>query len=149
MKREKSLKYSFVKMCLLFAVVIFSNATYAQLQPNSKVYLTYAETPNEVNVNGDDAKAMLKDYLNGKTTVQVVESKEASDFTLQLSLYEKNLGDRSAKIVLIENANSTTLLETKWVRGTMNAFYGYSGSRHAIGRLVKEFLIETYPSIEK
>ena len=133
---------------ILFAFII-SNEPNAQLKTNSKVFLTYAETPNEVNVNGEDAKAMLKDYLIGKTTVQVVESLEASDFTLQLSLYEKNLGDRSAKIVIIENSNSTILLETKWVRGTMNAFYGYSGSRHAIGRLVKDFLIDAYPSIEK
>ena len=149
MKCEQSLKITLMKMCAIIAVVALSNVTYAQLKPNSKVFLTYAEPPNEVNVNGEDAKAMLKDYLIGKTTVQVVESLEASDFTLQLSLYEKNLGDRSAKIVIIENSNSTILLETKWVRGTMNAFYGYSGSRHAIGRLVKDFLIDAYPSIEK
>jgi peptidyl-tRNA hydrolase len=149
MKREKSLKNSFVKMCLLFTLVIFFNATYAQLKSNSKVFLTYAETPNEVNVNGEDAKAMLKDYLIGKTTIQVAETKEDSEFTLQLCLYEKNMGDRSAKFILIDNKSSTIILETKWVRGTMNAFYGYSGSRHAIGRLVKDQLIDAFPSIEK
>ena len=149
MPYENSLKTTIIKMFFILFAFIISNEPNAQLKTNSKVFLTYAETPNEVNVNGEDAKAMLKDYLIGKTTVQVVESLEASDFTLQLSLYEKNLGDRSAKIVIIENSNSTILLETKWVRGTMNAFYGYSGSRHAIGRLVKDFLIDAYPSIEK
>lgn len=149
MKHLQSLKTTFMKLCFIITAVILSNATYAQLKSNSKVFLTYAETPNEVNVNGEDAKAMLKDYLIGKTTIHVAETKEDSEFTLQLSLYEKNMGDRAAKFILIDNTSSTIILETKWVRGTMNAFYGYSGSRHAIGRLVKDQLIDAFPSIEK
>jgi hypothetical protein len=149
MPQENHLKTTFMKMCFILFAFIISNETNAQLKKNSKVFLTYAETPNEVNVNGEDAKAMLKDYLIGKTTIQVAETKEDSEFTLQLSLYEKNMGNRSAKFILIDNLNSTIILETKWVQGTMNAFYGYSGSRHAIGRLVKDQLIDAFPSIEK
>ena len=149
MPYENSLKTTIIKMFFILFAFIISNEPNAQLKTNSKVFLTYAETPNEVNVNGEDAKAMLKDYLIGKTTIQVAETKEDSEFTLQLSLYEKNMGDRSAKFILIDNTSSTIILETKWVRGTMNAFYGYSGSRHAIGRLVKDQLIDAFPSIEK
>lgn len=147
-----SKKYTGKKMLksfCLFVLFINSAIAFSQLKPGSKVYLSYAETPNEVNVNAEDAKGMLKDYLIEKTSVQIVDNLESSEFTIQLSLYEKNMGDRSAKLAIIDNTNSSVIYESKWVRGTMNAFYGYSGSRHAIGRLVKSELSEAYPSIEK
>ena len=100
-------------------------------------------------VNGNDALDMLKSYLVGKTSIVLWDSKETADFVLNLQIVEKNIGNRNGKLVVIDNKTKLSIFESKWVRGTSNAFYGYSGSRHAIGKLVKDELIDAFPAIEK
>lgn len=123
--------------------------SFSQLKPDSKVFLTFEQTQNEVNVDGENAVEMLKDYLVGKTSLIISDSKETADFVFQLRVIEKNIGNRKGKLDIIDNQTSASVFESKWVTGTMNAFYGYSGSRHAIGILVKDQLIKAYPVIAK
>jgi len=132
---------------LLFTLC--SLISFAQLKPDSKVFLTFEQTQNEVNVDGANAVEMLKDYLAGKTSLIITDSKESADFVFQLRVIEKNVGNRKGKLDIIDNQTSSPVFESKWVTGTMNAFYGYSGSRHAIGILVKDQLIKAFPVIAK
>ena len=136
-------------LSLLVLFTLSSLITFAQLKPDSKVFLTFEQTQNEVNVDGENAVAMLKDYLIGKTTLIISESKESADFTFQLRVIEKKIGNRRGKLDIIDNQTLTTIFESKWVTGTSNAFYGYSGSRHAIGILVKDQLIKAFPNTAK
>ena len=136
-------------LTLLLLHTFSSLITFAQLKPDSKVFMTFEQTQNEVNVDGDNAIAMLKEYIIGKTSLVISESKESADFTFKLRIIEKKIGNRRGKLDIIDNHTSATLFESKWVTGTSNAFYGYSGSRHAIGLLVKDQLIKAFPNISK
>jgi hypothetical protein len=136
-------------LTLLLLLTFSSLITFAQLKPDSKVFMTFEQTQNEVNVDGDNAIAMLKEYIIGKTSLVISESKESADFTFKLRIIEKKIGNRRGKLDMIDNQTSATLFESKWVTGTSNAFYGYSGSRHAIGLLVKDQLIKAFPNISK
>jgi len=138
-----------MKTILLILFSLSSILTFAQLKPDSKVFLTFEQTQNEVNVDGENAIAMLKEYIVGKTSLIISDSKESADFTFQLRVIEKKIGNRRGKLDIIDNQTSNTLFESKWVTGTSNAFYGYSGSRHAIGILVKDQLIKAFPDISK
>lgn len=139
-----------MKTLLIILLLNFASfITNAQLKPGSSVFLTFEETKGEVNVNGNDALDMLKSYLVGKTSIVLWDSKETADFVLNLQIVEKNIGNRNGKLVVIDNKTKLSIFESKWVRGTSNAFYGYSGSRHAIGKLVKDELIDAFPAIEK
>ena len=138
------------KFKVLFAGALFFLAfnSYAQLKPDSKVFLTFVDIENEVNVDAEDAKGMLKSYLNGKTSLVIVDSIQSTDFVLRLSIIEKNMGKRKGKLDVLDNQTTIPVFESNWVKGSMNAFYGYSGSRHAIGRLIKKELLGAFPDIE-
>jgi hypothetical protein len=120
-----------------------------QLEAASKLFLEYKETPGEKNVVPEDAIYMLNSYIEGYTHLQVVDSKEESEFTFVLYIYKKALGDRKGRIEVYDSKSGSLLFQTREWRGTMNAFYGYSGSRHAIGLSFKKDILKEYPHIEK
>lgn len=122
--------------------------TSQDLISGSRIFLTYSPTEGEDNVNGSDAKGMLKSYLEGKTTCIVVNSIDEADFVIELRVIKKAMADRSAMIVIKHILTDKDVFETKWVRGSSSAFYGYSGSRAAIGKVVKKYLLKKYPEIE-
>ena len=132
-----------------FIFSIFTLFVSAQLSEGDKVYLQFQDTDGEVNVDGNDACEMLKSYVIGKTSLSVVSDKEDSDYTFLLSVIEKNMGDRKGKIVVVESKTEKTIFESKWKRGTMNALYGYSGTRHAIGRVFKGQVLKEFKQIKK
>jgi len=117
------------------------------LIPGSKVFLTYAITEGEGNVNGNDATGMLRDYIEGKTSCGVVNSVDEADFIIELRVIQKFMGDRSAKISIQHIVSNKIIYESKWVRGSATAFYGYSSTRAAVGKLVKFNLYERFPNI--
>jgi|GEM_PF-1237587 hypothetical protein len=117
------------------------------LMPGSRLYLSFVNTANERNVNGGDAVDMLRSYIEGKTNCVVVRSPEEADFALDLQVVKRIMADRKAKITIRHLLDDSVVYETKWARGTSNAFYAYSGSRHAIGILVKRYIVKKYPSI--
>ena len=134
---------------LTFIFSIFTLISSAQISSGDNIYLQFQDTEGEVNVNGVDACEMLKSYVVGKTTLEVVSSKEASDFTFVLSVIEKNMGDRKGKIDVIDSKSGKIIFESKWKRGNMNALYGYSGTRHAIGRVFKGQVLKEFSNIQK
>lgn len=134
----------------LFIVVLFTSLlSHGQLKENTKVLLTFENTPEETNVDSSNAVQMLKSYIQNKTNCIVSSNKEEAEFVLTIQIIEKNMGDRKGKMTVTDLKTNKIIFTTKWVRGTMNAFYGYSGSRHAIGRLVKKKLMKEYPEIVK
>jgi len=121
----------------------------AQLSSGDNVYLQFQDTDGEVNVDGDDACEMLKSYVVGKTSLSVVSNVSESDYTLVLYVIEKNVGNRKGKIDVVDSKTGKTIFESKWKKGTMNALYGYSGTRHAIGRVFKGQVLKEFSDIKK
>ena len=139
-------------MKTIITTFIFSIITlfsFAQLSAGDNVYLQFQDTDGEVNVDGDDACEMLKSYIDGKTSLNIVESQSESKYTFVLYVIEKNMGDRKGKIDVLESNSKKIIFESKWKRGTMNALYGYSGSRHAIGRVFKGQVLKEFKQIKK
>ena len=132
-----------------FIFLIMTLFSFAQLNTGDNVYLQFQDTDGEVNVDGDDACEMLKSYVIGKTSLSVVSNKEESDYTLVLYVIEKNVGNRKGKIDVLDSVTGKTIFESKWKKGTMNALYGYSGTRHAIGRVFKGQVLKEFKQIKK
>jgi hypothetical protein len=139
-------------MKTIITTFIFSIITLivsAQLSASDNVYLQFQDTDGEVNVDGNDACEMLKSYVLGKTSLSVVSNKEESDYTFVLYIIEKNMGNRKGKIDVLDSKTDKIIFESKWKRGTMNALYGYSGTRHAIGRVFKGQVLKEFKQIKK
>tara|TARA_B110000091_G_scaffold83323_1_gene91693 strand:- start:59 stop:478 length:420 start_codon:yes stop_codon:yes gene_type:complete len=132
-----------------FIFLIMTLFSFAQLNAGDNVYLQFQDTDGEVNVDGDDACEMLKSYVIGKTSLSVVSNKEESDYTIVLYVIEKNVGNRKGKIDVLDSVTGKTIFESKWKKGTMNALYGYSGTRHAIGRVFKGQVLKEFKQIKK
>jgi hypothetical protein len=132
-----------------FIFSIMTLFSFAQLSSGDKVYLQFQDTDGEVNVDGDDACEMLKSYVVGKTSLNIVESQSESKYTFVLYVIEKNMGDRKGKIDVLESKSKKIIFESKWKRGTINALYGYSGTRHAIGRVFKGQVLKEFKQIKK
>lgn len=118
-----------------------------ELISDSRLYLTYVEIEGKRNVDGPDAVRMLKSYIEGKTTCTVVNSKDEADFIVELSVYKSK--GRKAKIDIIHLGSNKVVFESKWRYGSSAVWNGYSGSRQAVGEVVKELLLDEYPEIGK
>ena len=137
---------------LLSAFLLFISVgkiAYGQLGETSKIFLEYEETRGEKNVDAEDAIYMLNSYIEGYTHLNVVDSKADSEFIFKLYIYKKALGDRKGRIEVYDSKNGKLLFQTREWRGTSNAFYGYSGTRHAIGLSFKKDILKEYPHLEK
>ncbi|WP_314296462.1 hypothetical protein [Capnocytophaga gingivalis] len=68
----------------------YTNYFKRQKEPNlikgSRIFLDFIPTENEENVNGADAKEMLKEYLKDETSCMVVDSIDEADFLMNLSV---------------------------------------------------------------
>ena len=126
-----------------------SQTTFGQLGETSKIFLEYGETRGEKNVEAEDALYMLNSYIEGYTHLNVVDSKADSEYTFKLYIYKKAMGDRKGRIEVYDSKSGKLLFQTREWRGNMNAFYGYSGTRHAIGLSFKKDILKEYPHIEK
>lgn len=136
-------------MFILPVALLLSTSIFAQkkqLEPKSKVYVTFAVTKGEDNVDPSDAIDMMKEAIKDKTSLEIVRSKDSAEFVIELSAVKKMMDARRASMRLT-TVGGEELLVTKWVRGTANAIYGYSGVRHAVATLVKKNLLKAYPDI--
>jgi len=138
-----------MKRNIFFTTLIFltSFSASAQLVPNNKIYLEFLKTTEEVNVDGSDAVEMLHSYIRDKTTLNIIASKEDAEYILTLSVVEKNMGKRKGRILISENASGKVIFDTEWQKANSTAFYGYSGTRAVIGKMVKQFILKSYPLI--
>jgi hypothetical protein len=141
-------KYQLLTSVFLFSPV-FLTSTSAQIDENAKVYVEFENIEDEVNVNGRDACGMFEDYINKYTHLNVVRSKEESNITFVLSVYEKNMGNRRGKIDVYDSKSGELIYMTGWVKGMMLVFYGYSGTKHAIARAFIDHFLEEYPDLKK
>jgi hypothetical protein len=92
---------------------------------------------------------MLENYVKNKTNLTLVSDIKSSDYIFNLAVYEKNLGNRKGKIEVLNAKTKAVEFASKWKKGTMNAFYGYSGTRHAIGRVFNGEILNQFPTIAK
>ena len=139
---------------LLSSILIFSFLSTPQfsaqeISEDAKVYLEYEKVDREVNVNGRDAIKMFESYIDGYTDLQVVRTREESEFTFVLSVFEKNLGYRQGKFVVLDSKSSKEVYDTGWVKGMPLPFYGSSGTRHAIARAFIDEFLEEYRHINQ
>jgi len=146
--------------------VVFKNGdveTYSQENPNvkkvnrqsnnklvsgSRLFIIYKSIDNKRNVDDSDAISMLKSALEDKTSCIVVNAIDKADFTIELNVIKKIMAERSAKILITHILSNKTIFESKWIRGTSNAFSGFSGTRGAINKIVEKNLVEEYPEIK-
>ncbi len=131
----------------LVIALLFSISAFSQINPSDKVFFEFEETGGEVNVNGEDALETLNSYIVGKTNLQVVNSKDGAKYMLTLSVIEKNMGKRKGRIVITEIKNGQLIFDTQWQKANSSAFYGYSGTRAVIGKMIKQFILKQYPEI--
>jgi hypothetical protein len=119
----------------------------AQLGPNDKVFLVFEEIEGKESVDGNDAIVTLKSYITGKTTLTIVDNKEVSQFYFKLNVIISKK-KRLAKIVILNSKTEEVIFESEWMKGSgMNQYYGYSGTRMAIGKLVKNDVLDAFPEI--
>ena len=139
-----------MKIITLFIPLIFySFVSHAQLKSGSKVFLTFEDTKDKRNVDSEDAKIMLKTYIDGKTSLVILDNKLSSDYILQLRIIKMFGAIRKGKLDIIDNQTQKLIFESRWVAGSSSRFYGFSGTRHAIAKLVKNQLIDAFPDIRK
>ena len=150
------------KIIVTLFLSILTMIASAQLNAGDNVYLEFQNTEGEVNVDGTDACNMLKEYIEDKSTLQIVSSKQESDFTFLLSVIEKNQGVRKGKIDIIDSKTKDVIFESKWKRGTSGfsmwtwtgevieaSTYGFSGTRMAIGKIFKGKILRKFKEIKK
>jgi len=121
----------------------------AKLTKNSNVFLDYITTNDKKNVDDEDAEGMLRSYIDGKTILNVVSKKDEADFLIELYVIKKAMGKRKAQIKIINLFSNELIYESKWKSGSSSAWSGYSGSRAAIGNVVKKDLVKKFPEIER
>ena len=127
---------------------IVERQTSVDLISGSKIFLSYIPTKDKDNVSGSDAIQMLRSYIEEKTTCVVVNSIYEADFVIELRVIKKGMAIRSAMIAIKHIGTGKEVLETKWVKGANTIFYGYSGSRAAIQKVVDKYLLKNYPKIK-
>ena len=125
-----------------------SNKGSNQLLAGSKVFLKFKETNGEESVDSEDALEMLRSYMQDRTTCELVNTEDKAEFTLELQVIKKITPYRQGKLTVTHLQTKTKIFETKWITGTNNMYYGFSGSRHAIGKLVKKKLLKEFPQIK-
>lgn len=119
-----------------------------KLVSGSRLFITYKDIDDKRNVDASDAISMLKSALEDKTSCLVVNTIDEADFAVELNVIKKIMAERSAKILITHILSNKTIFESKWIRGTSNAFSGYSGTRDAIKKIVAKHLVEEYPKIK-
>jgi len=124
-----------------------SKQSQSGLISGSKLYLTYVNTAFKKNVDGANAEIMLNSYLEKKTTCIVVDTRDDADFIVELKVIKE--GGRKAKIDIIHVLSDKKIFESKWRKGTNAIHNGMSGSKQAIGEIVKISLLDKYPEIRK
>ncbi len=138
-----------MKKILFIVLVLFCEfSIQASIKPDAKVFLSF-DAGLAQNVDGEDALKMLSSYINNQSNIEIVEKESDAQFKLILAIDKGSMGNRKAQIKVVDLSSNDIILTTKWKKGTSNAMYGYSGTRHAIGRVFKSEFLKAYPDIEK
>lgn len=134
---------------MLIAIGLTSNFAIAQsVEPGATVFLVYKQSDDRSDVNGQDAIGMFNTQLSGKTSLNIVPELTDADFIMELTVVKSMADNRRGRAVLKRSDNDQVVFETKWLRGTSNAFSAFSGTRHTIQKITKQ-LIKKFPPIER
>lgn len=119
------------------------------LAPTSRLYLEHSYEEDKRNTDGDGALAIAKKELQNLTKCKLVNSVDDADFTIDIQVVKGTLGNRKAKFTINHLLTGKTVYESKWVKGAPSEFNGFSGTRRAIGKIIKKDILITYPEISK
>ncbi len=137
-------------MKIIFSItllLLLNISAFSQIKPSDKVFFEFEETSGEVNVNGENAIESLNSYIIGKTNLIVADAKAEAKYLFTLSVVEKNMGKRKGRIVITEIENNKLIFDTEWQKANSSAFYGYSGTRAVIGKMIKQILLKEYKEL--
>src|SRR5690606_4974087 len=123
--------------------------TSASLTSNSSLYLQHSNEENKKNTDGEGVLRIARNEFKNLTKCRLADSKDDADFTVEIQVIKRTLGNRRAKFTIKHLLTGKTVYESEWVKGSPSEFNGFSGTRRAIGKIIKKGLIKTYPEISK
>jgi len=119
------------------------------LVPTSRLYLEHSIEEDKRNTDGESALGIAKKELQNLTKCKLVNSVDDADFKIIIQVVKGSLGKRKAKFTINHLLNGDTVYESKWVKGAPSEFNGFSGTRRAIGKIIKKDLLIIFPGISK
>lgn len=138
-----------LKLKLLYTLLFLIPAYgFAQIKPNSTLFLKYVKVEGKKNMNGQNTINMLQAYLLEETSLIIKENLEDAEYTGEISLTDGAGSNRISQLTIIDNKDNTLIYKSKRVKGNANAFSGYNGTRHSIRKLVRNQLLKKYPSLK-
>lgn len=117
------------------------------IAPTSRLYLEHNEVNGKRNTDGDGVKRITKNELQNLTKCTLVNSVDDADFIVKVQVIKGTLGNRKARFIINQVLTGNVVYESKWVKGAPSEFNGFSGTRRAIGKIIKKDLLITFPEI--
>ena len=131
-------------MIIPFVIMTFTGD---KLDPKDKVSITFKETPGQPNSDQAYAIGVLKEYIQNKSSLVLVEDAAQADFTFILSMYNKG-NKNMGKIDVVKAGTDKAIFQSTWTLGKPKMYFGYSGVKHAIGTIFNQQILGKYPHIE-
>lgn len=131
---------------------VFNNSELKQqksqnLLPESKVFVKAVTIEKKNNVDEKDILEVTIPELNKFTLCSVVSNEKEADFILEVKAYKYMITKRKVKLSLVHVQSNKQVFESSWMTGNPSEFNGFSGTRQAVGRLIKKELVIKYPEI--
>jgi len=121
---------------------------FSQIKRESEIYIVFKIIEDKENVNGNNAKVSLQSYLTGKTNLHTSDKENADYYFILSVVMEKR--KRFAQITVIDAKTKEQIWQSEWQLGRGNsAYYGYSGTRMAVGKLVKGPFLDQFPEVKQ
>jgi len=117
--------------------------------PTSNIFLKFTEVQDKNNVESIDALNILRNELKNLTKCNIVNSIDDADFIFEVQVTKYMITKRKAKIKITHITSNNIVFESELEKGAPSEFNGFSGSRQAIGRVIKKQLLNKFPEIAK
>src|SRR5690606_29938450 len=117
--------------------------------PTSNIYLKFIEVKDKNNIESIDALNILRNELKNLTTSNIVNSIDDSDFIFEVQVTKYMITKTKAKIKITHIASNNVVFESELEKGAPSEYNGFTGSRQAIGRVIKRQLLNKFPEIAK
>lgn len=118
-----------------------------ELKKGDRIFVDFINVTKE-SVDPSDAIDMMKEAIKNKTSLKIVDNKDSSDYYIELQIVKKMMANRSGKMSLYKTKTNSIVIDTKWKKGTSNAFSGFSGTRHVVNQLVDGFILKQNPGLK-
>lgn len=117
--------------------------------PTSNIYLNFTEVQDKNNLESTDALNILRNELKKLTKCNLVNSIDDADFVFEVQVTKYMITKRKAKIKVTHITSNSIVFESEIEKGAPSEFNGFSGSRQAIGRVIKRQLLNKFPELAK